>query len=284
MSVTIIFTSVSFAARFEDRMNPTAHFETSMGNFEAELFLKNMPITVSNFVDLAQSGFYNGLSFHRVISDFMLQFGCPFSRNPDDHRAGTGGPKPDSRFKNLLTQKTITRDPGGNIQDEFTKEISNDIGTIAMANTGQPNSGGSQFFINTHHNAFLDWFENTSKSKHPVFGKIIKGMETVRSIEKVKTDRKGDKPETPVVVSKVTVSGLPEREDQESQSPLAPLENSAEIPDDEAALLTGHDETSLNFKFAGFLLLVLGVSMYACFHKMKAVGKAKYSPISTTAM
>merc|ERR1719183_3039371 len=127
--------------------NPTATFETSMGNIRCEIFLSQMPRTASNFIDLAKSGFYNGLHFHRVIPDFMDQFGCPYSKDPNSRRAGTGGP-PDGTFKNLKTGGTERRFNGGNIQDENISRDSNAPGTLSMANTGSPNSGGSQFFLN----------------------------------------------------------------------------------------------------------------------------------------
>ena len=116
--------------------NPTAIFDTSLGTFSAEIFLDKMPITSQNFIDLAKNGFYDGLHFHRVIKNFMAQFGCPYSKDPNSQRAGTGGP------------------PHGTIQDEFPEDakFSNEPGTLSMANTGRPNSGGSQFFVNTAHN------------------------------------------------------------------------------------------------------------------------------------
>ena len=167
--------------------NPTATFQTSMGDFEVELFLDQMPITAGNFIKLARSGFYDGLHFHRVIANFMIQFGCPYSRDPRSNRAGTGGP------------------PTGNIQDEFTCKLSNEPGTLSMANTGRPNSGGSQFFINTVHNSFLDWFDGSTPSKHPVFGKVISGMDIVNSIGVTPTGPR-DNPVTPVEVTKITIS------------------------------------------------------------------------------
>jgi peptidylprolyl isomerase len=153
--------------------NPVAVFNTSEGTFRAEIFLAEMPTTAKNFVDLAESGFYDGLHFHRVIPDFMLQFGCPHSKDADSSRSGTGGP------------------PHGTIQDEFLPDakFSNEPGTLSMANTGQPNSGGSQFFVNTVHNAFLDWFDRSTESKHPVFGRVNDGMDVVKSIEKLGTRR-----------------------------------------------------------------------------------------------
>ena len=72
--------------------NPTATFETSLGNFTAEIYLDKMPVTAKNFLDLAKGGFYDGLHFHRVIKGFMIQFGCPHSKDPNSPRAGTGGP------------------------------------------------------------------------------------------------------------------------------------------------------------------------------------------------
>jgi cyclophilin family peptidyl-prolyl cis-trans isomerase len=167
--------------------NPIATFETSLGTFRAEIFVDKMPITGKNFVDLAKSGFYDGLHYHRVIKNFMLQFGCPYSRDPNSDRAGTGGP------------------PHGNIQDEHPPEhrLSNEPGTLSMANTGRPNSGGSQFFINTVHNDYLDWF-SPGQSKHPVFGKVIDGWDVVQKIESTPTAA-GDRPITPVQNIRITV-------------------------------------------------------------------------------
>ena len=165
--------------------NPIALLETSLGNIKVELFMDQMPVTAGNFVNLAKSGFYDGLHFHRVINGFMLQFGCPHSKDPNSSRAGTG----DS--------------PNGTIQDEHTARLSNEPGTLSMANTGRPNSGSCQFFINTVHNSYLDWF-TPGASKHPVFGKVIEGMDVVKKIETTKTGA-GDRPVTPVKMNKVTV-------------------------------------------------------------------------------
>ena len=101
----------------------------------------------------------------------MDQFGCPKSKNPKAPDAGTGGP-PDGTFKNLVTGATENRSNGGNIKDEHpaNAKFSNEPGTLSMANTGAPNSGGSQFFMNVVHNDFLDFF-SPGESKHPVFGK-----------------------------------------------------------------------------------------------------------------
>lgn len=165
--------------------NPTVTFETSQGNFEAELFLDKMPITAGNFIALAKSGFYDGLHFHRIIPSFMLQFGCKYSKDPKSPRAGTG------------------ESPLGNIQDELTHKISNEPGTLSMANTGRPNSGGSQFFVNTVHNSYLDWWDTRTPSQHPVFGKVTSGMDVVKKIETFGS-RSGT-PREPVQMIKVTV-------------------------------------------------------------------------------
>ena len=167
--------------------NATATLETSLGNVEIELFTDLMPATAGNFVELAKSGFYDGLHFHRVINGFMLQFGCPHSRDPNSPRAGTG------------------ESPKGTIEDEHpdSAKLSNEPGTLSMANTGRPNSGGCQFFINTVHNAYLDWF-SPGASKHPVFGKVTSGMDVVQKIESTPTGP-GDRPSTPVQMINVTV-------------------------------------------------------------------------------
>jgi len=166
--------------------NPTAVFETSLGAFKAEIFEDRMPITAANFLKLAKSGFYDGLHFHRVIKGFMIQFGCPYSKDPSSPRCGTGGP------------------PHGTIPDEHPADakVSNEAGTLSMANTGRPNSGGSQFFINTKHNDYLDWF-TPGPSKHPVFGRVSEGMDVVRRIESTPTDDR-DRPRTPVKMISVT--------------------------------------------------------------------------------
>ena len=168
--------------------NSTAILKTSLGEIEVELFTEEMPLTAGNFVKLAQNGFYDGLHFHRVIKDFMVQFGCPHSRDADSSRAGTGN------------------GPDGCIQDEFPEnaQFSNEPGTLSMANTGQPNSGSCQFFINTSHNAYLDWF-SPGGSKHPVFGRVTAGQEVLAAIQSTPTDG-GDRPRTPVQMVSITVS------------------------------------------------------------------------------
>merc|ERR1711879_441089 len=175
---------------------------TTMGKIEAEIYLDRVPITASNFIDLAQSGFYDGIHFHRVIPGFMNQFGCPNSKDPKSSRAGTGGP-PDGTFKNLKTGGTERRSNGGNIKDENISKDTNAPGTLSMANTGRPNSGGSQFFINVANNSNLDWF-SPGPSKHPVFGKITSGMDVCTSISKVPT--RNDNPVTPIMMKSITIA------------------------------------------------------------------------------
>ena len=167
--------------------NPTATLETSLGTITLELFTDVMPITAGNFIKLAKSGFYDGLHFHRVIKNFMVQFGCPHSKDPNSSSAGTGN------------------GPDGCIQDEHpaNAKLSNEPGTLSMANTGRPNSGSCQFFINTVHNDYLDWF-TPSPSKHPVFGRVTEGMDVLKAIETTPTGA-GDRPKTPVKMIKVTI-------------------------------------------------------------------------------
>lgn len=168
-------------------MNPTAVFKTNMGTIELELFEDQMPITVGNFTKLAESGFYDGTKFHRVIEGFMIQGGDPNSKGSDESLYGRGG-------------------PSENVQDEFVEGelLTNTRGTIAMANTGQPNSGGSQFFINLVDNTNLDWNKPPFSSKHPVFGRVVSGMDIVDQIGATET-KAGDVPVTPVVVESITI-------------------------------------------------------------------------------
>jgi peptidylprolyl isomerase len=146
-----------------------AVLETTKGNIIIELD-QNMPVTSGNFEKLVKQGFYDGAIFHRIIKNFMIQGGDPTG-------TGRGG-------------------PGYMIKDEFTQNNRNDRGTISMANAG-PNTGGSQFFINLVNNNFLD-------SKHPVFGKVIEGMEVVDAIARVKTGV-NDKPLEDVKIIKAYV-------------------------------------------------------------------------------
>jgi cyclophilin family peptidyl-prolyl cis-trans isomerase len=157
--------------------------QTSKGDITIELFTDSMPITAGNFLDLADKGYFDGLHFHRIIPGFMLQGGCPNSKDPNSSRCGTGS-------------------PGYSIQDEHldSARFSNEVGTLSMANSG-PNSGGSQFFVNTKHNSFLDWFDGSSPSKHPVFGKVTAGMEVVMAIEGVQTVN--ERPVQPVQIISV---------------------------------------------------------------------------------
>merc|ERR1711941_249831 len=106
--------------------------------------------------------------------------------------------------KNLKTGVMESRTGGGNIEDENISKDSNLPGTLSMANTGRPNSGGSQFFMNVAHNKFLDWFE-PGQSAHPVFGKITSGMDVCVKISKVRTQN--DNPVKPIRMNKITITG-----------------------------------------------------------------------------
>jgi len=189
--------------------NPIATIQTSMGEMQAEIFLKEMPITASNFIDLCKSGFYDGTRFHRVIPNFMVQLGDPNSRDMDRQELwGMGGPKPYTKFSLLdpsgQTLKTLTRSASGSIEDEFAAKISNDVGTLAMANAG-PQSGGSQFFINVVHNKYLDWFDDSSPSKHPVFGKVT-DVRLAKAISEVQTE--SDRPVAPIEIQSCKLTGV----------------------------------------------------------------------------
>lgn len=146
-------------------------FETNEGTIVIELY-SDMPVTTGNFVSLVEKGFYNGVIFHRVIEDFMIQGGDPTG-------TGRGG-------------------PGYTIKDEFTHAGGNrnDRGTISMANAG-PNTGGSQFFINLVDNNYLD-------GNHPAFGKVVEGMDVVDKIGSTQTGRE-DRPLKEIKILKAEV-------------------------------------------------------------------------------
>jgi peptidyl-prolyl cis-trans isomerase A (cyclophilin A) len=159
-------------------VNKIAIFHTNKGTFKIELFEDKAPKTTENFIQLANKGFYNGLIFHRVIPQFMIQGGCPKGN-------GTGG-------------------PGYTIKDEFHKDLSNLRGTIAMANRGS-NTGGSQWFINVIDNCYLDFDKKPYTSAHPVFGKVVEGMNVVDEISKVQADS-NDKPLQDVQINRIIIS------------------------------------------------------------------------------
>jgi cyclophilin family peptidyl-prolyl cis-trans isomerase len=155
-----------------------ATLETSKGKIVIEFHDQETPKTVENFTKLAKEGFYNGVKFHRVIKNFMVQGGDPLTKDDNkSHMWGTGG-------------------PGYKFADEITPTNSNAAGTISMANAG-PNTNGSQFFINLRDNHFLN-------SKHTVFGHVTEGMDVVQAIEAVPTNH-SDRPLEAVVINNVTV-------------------------------------------------------------------------------
>ena len=148
-----------------------ATMHTSKGVITLELYDADAPKTVANFVELTGKGFYDGLTFHRVIPDFMIQAGCPKGD-------GTGGPG--YQFEDEQNQHGVVR------------------GAIAMANAG-PNTNGSQFFFVT--TAAAPWLDG----RHTVFGKVTSGMDVVDAIEQVETGR-NDRPVTPVTMDKVEIA------------------------------------------------------------------------------
>ena len=164
----------------EDIDKPIAIFDTNMGTFEAELYAKECPETVWNFINLAEGrqetsregNFYDKLTFHRVIKDFMIQGGCPIGN-------GTGG-------------------PGYTFDDEFDPSLRHDSkGLLSMANAG-PGTNGSQFFVTLAPTPHLD-------DRHSVFGKVIKGQDIVDQIGEVKTGF-SDRPAKPVIINTITIS------------------------------------------------------------------------------
>ncbi len=155
-----------------------ALFHTSKGGITVEFFSALAPSTVENFTKLARSGFYDGTKFHRVIKDFMIQGGDPQTKNDAlSGRWGTGG-------------------PGYSFNDEIHAENHNVTGTISMANSG-PNTNGSQFFINTANNDFLN-------TKHTVFGRVSIGMDVVDAIQNVAVGE-SDRPVEAIMIERIEI-------------------------------------------------------------------------------
>ena len=156
-------------------------FYTTMGSFEVELMDTLKPITAGNFKTLVNDKFYDGVIFHRVMNNFVIQGGDPTG-------TGSGG-------------------PGYSIPDEFDSTESNLVKTLSMANSG-PNTGGSQFFINMKNNTYLDFDKAPLTSAHPVFGVVISGWDTVELIEAVPVNSQ-NRPITPVVMDSIRVTQFP---------------------------------------------------------------------------
>lgn len=153
---------------------------TSRGTIIIELWADKSPLTVKNFVDYVEEGFFDGLVFHRVIDSFMIQ-GGGFTPS-GEHREGREA-----------------------IKNEADNKLSNEVGTVAMARTNDPHSATAQFFINVADNTFLD-YQNSSNWGYCVFGKVVEGMDVVNQIKSVKTGRNkvtqmGDWPLEDIVIN-----------------------------------------------------------------------------------
>jgi peptidyl-prolyl cis-trans isomerase A (cyclophilin A) len=165
----------------EGKKNPVVTMETNLGNVTIELFEKEAPVSVANFLDYAKSGFYSGTIFHRVIANFMIQGG---GFTPDLKQKPTSAP----------------------IKNEAGNGLKNQRGTIAMARTGIVDSATAQFFINVANNDFLNQRDKTQQGfGYAVFGKVVEGMDVVDKIAAVKTVTRGfpDVPEKQVIIKSI---------------------------------------------------------------------------------
>lgn len=185
LSVALLICFMAGIAYAEQKKNPVVTMETTLGNVKIELFEKEAPISVNNFLEYARSGFYNGTIFHRVIPGFMAQGG---GFTPDRKQKPTNAP----------------------IKNEATNGLKNDRGTIAMARTGIVDSATAQFFVNVSNNDFLNQRDKTQQGfGYAVFGKVIEGMDVVDKIVSVKTQSINmmfqNLPETPVLIKSVKV-------------------------------------------------------------------------------
>jgi cyclophilin family peptidyl-prolyl cis-trans isomerase len=179
-ATALIALSVGLASAQTKKGNPVVVLETSKGNIEIELNEAKAPVSVKNFLDYVDSHFYDGLIFHRVIDNFMVQ---------------GGGFTPDMAQKNGKAP----------IDNEAGNGLVNDKYTIAMARTSVINSATSQFFINTKDNTFLNHKDNTDRGfGYAVFGKVVKGQEVVDAIGKVKTGTKNGFNDVPVETVTIT--------------------------------------------------------------------------------
>ncbi len=184
-AVSLVATSAT-AQEKDKEENPMIVLETTLGKIEVELYADKAPVTVKNFVWYVENKFYDGLIFHRVIPDFMIQGGG-------------------------FNLKMVQKEGNAPIKNEATNGLGNDRGTIAMARTSVINSATSQFFINLKDNAFLNHRDNSQAGYgYAVFGKVTKGLDVVDKIAKVETQSHmgyDDVPVDPVVIEKAYMAG-----------------------------------------------------------------------------
>jgi cyclophilin family peptidyl-prolyl cis-trans isomerase len=186
MVFAVLCLAAGIASAAEVKKNPVVEMDTSLGKVKIELFEKEAPISVKNFLDYANSGFFNDTIFHRVIPGFMIQGGG-------------------------LTSKLVPK--GGEktpIKNEAGNGLKNIRGSLAMARSGVPDSATAQFFINVNNNSFLDQRDTTvSGYGYAVFGKVVEGMDVVDKIVTTPQERKNsvfeNVPKVPVVIKSVKV-------------------------------------------------------------------------------
>ena len=221
--------------------NPIVTLKTTMGDIVFEMYIDKTPITAGNFILLAKEGFYDGTKFHRVIGNFMIQGGDPNSRGNDTSLYGRGG-------------------PGYTIEDEFVPGLSNLRGTISMANIGQPNSGGSQFFINFTNNIGLDFDKQPETSKHTVFGNVVEGMEVVDAIAKVQVGER-DIPLEPIIIVNIVVDeagkGSGENQEEGEQNQAEAEEYAQNDTKTDKSVRSDKEETEVGYAFPEFDLGVV---------------------------
>jgi cyclophilin family peptidyl-prolyl cis-trans isomerase len=185
LAAFVLLTCISFPHTLAAQDNPSAIIHTSMGDIQLELYRHKAPVTVENFINYANSGFYDGTIFHRVISGFMIQGGG---------------------FTADMQKKTT----GEAIRNEAKDGFSNQRGSIAMARTNNPHSATAQFFINVQDNANLDYRgeRNSSEWGYTVFGQVTSGIQVVDKIRFVQTTSQAqfsDVPVEPVVIDNIEI-------------------------------------------------------------------------------
>lgn len=178
----LVVLSVATGAPGALAADPQVDLKTNLGTIRIELYPAKAPKTVANFLQYVKDGHYNGVIFHRVIPDFMIQVGG---------------------FEKGMKEKP-TRAP---IENEAKNGLKNDLGTLAMARTNQPHSASAQFFINTKNNDFLN-YPGQDGWGYAVFGKVVSGMDVVMKIQQVPTGNAGmhqNVPRDPVIIESATL-------------------------------------------------------------------------------
>jgi cyclophilin family peptidyl-prolyl cis-trans isomerase len=194
------------------RLDPVVTFETQAGDFAIEFNVSSSPLGVASVVDLARTGFFEGILLHRIVRGHGVQFGCPFTKSHPARRDlfGRGGPPAHTEFPSATSPATYVRDRCGNVPDEHLDHATNAAKTVCLASApGEKDSRGSQLFVNLADNGYLDWHDTRlPETQFIVIGKVVRGWHVFTQLEAVEVDA-DDVPIAPIRILRTSVANDP---------------------------------------------------------------------------